>query len=211
MTDTRLQAAAWVAVAVLLALVMWLTRTHWSTAERSSAACAATPAAEGQLRPAVRAAIDQLAGEPLAATNQATDSLRGSTAKTGIANPAPFTASTYVVRFGAGNGGHAVVANAELSVPHHSLVQPGVTATGGLVRLEGFDDPAAAVELTAAEIDHLLQTLYLRLCPGRGEAEAAALNRLKDVLLVVRFGAGPGLADFHRRIAASLQARSAAP
>lgn len=202
-----MSAVAWLIGSLALAGLIALVIAQWPAWFRGPApsGCMAQVILSGPLRQALQSAIERLADESLAGASQATDRVVSlAVALSRIAEPADFPASTYVVRFGAGEGHLAVIANAEARVPHYSLVIPGVTDVGGDVRLIGFAAVPVDTSLTAAEIDYLLHMLYRRLCSGRPAPEAAALNRLKDAVLTIRFGPGPGLARFHRGLVSRL-------
>lgn len=200
-------AVAWLIGGLALACMLVLVLIRWPALLRGSVSsgCLSAAVLSGPMRPVVQSAIERLAAEPFAGATQATDKLASNTLEVlRIAAPAQFPASTYVVRFGRGEGRFAVIANAEDRVPHYSLVVPGVTDVGGAVRLDGFAALPSETSLTAAEVEYLLSMVYARLCPGRPAPEAAALNRLKDAMLTIRFGPGPDLARFHRGLVSCL-------
>ncbi len=159
------------------------------------------------VRPEIRQYIDQLKGYSLMAVGHTTDSIGMGPSNSSLRPPKPFPAGSYKAIFQRDGGVKAVLVQTENKVGHFVTVIPGITDIGGYVRL--FADPSTefpdGLELTADELDYFIRMVYSRFCKPLEADAAAQFNKLKDMLLAIRFSAKPGINEYHENLLGQLK------
>jgi hypothetical protein len=159
------------------------------------------------MHPTVKESIDEIRGYSLLGSVHTTDSLSAGQRKRMPENPKPFPAGRYKVVFEKKGDAKALWVNTEESVGHFETITPGVTEIRGSVQL-GPDSKAEAPvgpKLNDEEIDYLIAALYSRFCTSLDSDAATRLNRLKDMLLAVRFSRKAELEAYHLRLLGQLK------
>lgn len=165
-----------------------------------------------KVRPAVKAELDRIQTSSLTGPAHTTDSLSpGDAAAVPAAkpeDPKPFPAGNYRSVFSDRGKTFAVWVDTEKHLGHYATVVPGASGVGGTVQLSPDADarPPMGPILNDEEIDYLVAAVYAKFCSPLDAGTADQWNRLKDMLLAVRYsGNGGGMMRFHRRLLSRMQ------
>ena len=156
------------------------------------------------IRPHIKQNIDRLKDYSLTSVVHTTDSLSMPMGRgLYLPNlPKPFPAGRYQVLFKKNDDVKAILVQTESKVGHINTITPGVTDVGGYVKLFNSTDTEGpgGIQLAQDEIDYLLAMIYSKFCDSIDDSTAARLNKLKDMILAIRFSGAPGITEFHNRL-----------
>ncbi len=165
-----------------------------------------------KVRPAVKTELDRVRESSLKGPAHTTDSLSPADGPavqlSKPANPKPFPAGNYRSVFSDRGKSFAVWVDTERRLGHYATVVPGASDLQGTVQLSPDADatPPTGPILNDEEIDYLLGAVYAKFCSPLDAETADQLNRLKDMLLAVRFSGKRGaMMRFHRRLLSQMQ------